>query len=128
MAAGNGHVVLLTSRWAATASGVQAQGTHPRRRRGGQLGRVGTRIGPRAHSRTLLAPAAVRMPRGAVSRRRVAGGSCLCLTDLDKVVAFSRTTLVSSAVPDDSMAVFIPRRPVSIRQGITGSRTANTTP
>ena len=124
MAAGNGHVVLLTSRFgrdgkASSKPKVLTLGAGAQ----GQLGRVGTRIGPRAHSRTLLAPAAVRMPRGAGQPVAVFAGGfhTFVLTDLDKVVAFGLNNFGQLGLPpDDSMAVFIPKIVPSLSgKGIT---------
>ena len=60
VAAGNAHVAMLVSdsrgRLEVYTSGACAQG---------QLGRVGARVGPRGRIKTQLAPAPVRLPRGA---------------------------------------------------------------
>ena len=112
MAAGNGHLVMLTSRFggdgkAASKPEVLTLGACAQ----GQLGRVGSRVGPRSHFRTLLAPAAVRMPRGAGRPVAVfAGGfQTFVLTDTDKVVAFGLNNWGQLGLPlTDSMA-FIPK-------------------
>lgn len=111
VAAGNAHVAMLVSdsrgRLEVYTSGACAQG---------QLGRVGARVGPRGRIKTQLAPAPVRLPRGAGAPVAVFAGGwhTFVVTDAGVVVGFGLNNWGQLGVPlgehaRENTCVYAPR-------------------
>ena len=97
VAAGNAHVAMLVAEARRPGTEVYTAGTGAR----GQLGRVGSRLGPRSGLKTQLAPAPVRMPRGAGAPVAVFAGGwhTFVLTDAGAVVGFGLNNWGQLGVP-----------------------------
>ena len=113
VAAGNAHVAMLVAdarrpgSTSAHTSKVYTAGTGAR----GQLGRVGPRLGPRGGLQTQLAPAPVRLPRGAGSPVAVFAGGwhTFALTDAGAVVGFGLNNWGQLGVPLRDACIYTPR-------------------